>query len=44
VDKLKENNDRYSAQTEELKKSYKDVVEDNRRLLAQLQAARAGRN
>ena len=44
VDKLKENNERYSAQTEELKKSYRDVVEDNRRLLAQLQAARAGRN
>jgi hypothetical protein len=42
--RLQENNNRIASQTNELKKSYKDVVEDNRRLLAQLQAARAGKN
>ncbi|MDQ3277775.1 MAG: hypothetical protein M3Q06_05590 [Bacteroidota bacterium] len=43
-DRLQESNRRYASQVDDLKKSYKDVVDDNRRLLAQLQAARAGRN
>ncbi|RYZ60927.1 MAG: hypothetical protein EOO14_06380 [Chitinophagaceae bacterium] len=43
-DGLKEKSSKYEKQVVELKKSYKDVVDDNRRLLAQLQAARAGRN
>lgn len=43
-DGLKDKNGKYEKQVDELKKSYKDVVDDNRRLLAQLQAARAGRN
>ncbi|NTS41466.1 hypothetical protein HRG84_11180 [Flavisolibacter sp. BT320] len=43
-DGLKETSSKYEKQVVELKKSYKDVVDDNRRLLAQLQAARAGRN
>ncbi|HEV7333830.1 MAG TPA: hypothetical protein VGN63_22540 [Flavisolibacter sp.] len=43
-DQLKESNNEYATQVNDLKKSYKDVVDDNRRLLAQLQAARAGRN
>lgn len=43
-DGLKDKNSQYEKQVVELKKSYKDVVDDNRRLLTQLQAARAGRN
>ncbi|MBB1286436.1 hypothetical protein HRH25_18785 [Flavisolibacter sp. BT320] len=43
-DRLQESNANFENQLNELKKSYKDVVDDNRRLLAQLQAARAGRN
>lgn len=43
-DRLKESDIKYATQVNDLKKSYKDVVDDNRRLLAQLQAARAGRN
>jgi hypothetical protein len=42
--RLQESNSKYATQINDLKKSYKDVVDDNRRLLAQLQAARAGRN
>lgn len=44
ADRLKQSNDQYLSQSAVLRKSYKDVVDDNRRLLAQLQAARAGRN
>lgn len=44
ADKLKASNDNFSLQANALRKSYKEVVEDNRRLLAQLQAARAGKN
>lgn len=43
-DRLKETNNKYATQVNDLKKSYKDVVDDNRRLLAQLQSARAARN
>jgi hypothetical protein len=43
-DRLKETNTKYESQINSLKKTYQDVVDDNRRLLAQLQAARAGRN
>jgi hypothetical protein len=42
--KLKASTDRSSSQLNDLKNSYKEVVEDNRRLIAQLQAARAGKN
>ena len=44
TDRLKQSNEQYVTQADVLRKSYKDVVDDNRRLLAQLQSARAGRN
>jgi regulator of replication initiation timing len=43
-DKLNGSTGKYVTQANELRQSYKEVVEDNRRLLAQLQAARAGKN
>jgi hypothetical protein len=42
--RLKRNSDKTSAQLEALTSSYKEVVEDNRRLLTQLQNARAAKN
>lgn len=42
--KLKSANEKTAAQLDAVKDSYKEVVEDNRRLIAQLQAARAGKN
>jgi chromosome segregation ATPase len=44
TDKLRENNDKYGAQISELKSSYKAVVDDNKRLVGQLQSLRAGKN
>jgi hypothetical protein len=42
--RLKSSADKSSSQLEALKSSYQQVVEDNRRLITQLQAARAGKN
>ena len=42
--KLKLAADKSSAQLEAMRSSYKEVVEDNRRLITQLQAARAAKN
>ena len=42
--RLKTSSDKTSAQLETLKESYREVVEDNRRLITQLQNARAGKN
>lgn len=43
-DKLKETNDRNVSEANSLKTAYKEVVDDNRRLITQLQSARAGKN
>lgn len=43
-DQLKAASDKETAQLNALKNSYKDVVEDNRRLIGQLQTLRAGKN
>jgi hypothetical protein len=42
--RLKTASDKTSSQLETLKESYREVVEDNRRLITQLQNARAGKN
>ncbi len=42
--RLKSSADRTASQLQALKTSYKEVVDDNRRLIAQLQNARAGKN
>lgn len=43
-DKQKETNDKYMSQSNSLKTAYKEVVDDNRRLIAQLQQARGAKN
>lgn len=43
-DKQKEINDKYVSQSNSLKTAYKEVVDDNRRLIAQLQQARGAKN
>lgn len=43
-DKLKEASDKYTMQANQLKAAYKEVVDDNRRLINQLQSLRNGRN
>jgi chromosome segregation ATPase len=43
-ERLKETNDKYASQANELKSAYKEVVDDNRRLINQLQSARGGKN
>jgi hypothetical protein len=42
--KLKASNDKITAEVNDLKLSYKEVVEDNRRLIGQLQSIRAGKS
>jgi hypothetical protein len=43
-EKLKAANDKTVSESNSLKTAYKEVVDDNRRLINQLQAARAGKN